>query len=308
MFVRILSRQGIILIDGEYGNIVEINGEWLPGKAPKHFVVSEYRTHYGVSVLPDELSMQDLAYVCEDGQHVQASEDWRKTLLLMHKGHGSCQRYLGVSMGSMDIIQKLNEDLSKSISFVHETKQLSVWYMPNGHYHISPSYDVLQLKARYGDWGQTLVRPHCSAIYWHVAIAPHNHLYSLTNRIVEKEQQILLYCNQRIPIINSEEFATQFASLAQFDEQKQCDIMKEQTDSIMKKLPKLCSSCGTEVNQPHIVPGDACGDGVCEECFTRQHVVCSDCNKVFARENARYDEYRPLCAKFHQWGKDMGFI
>ena len=80
MFVHVHCPKGNIVIDGEYGNIVEINGEWEPGKAPKHFLVSEYRTHYGVSTLPDKLDIRDLSYTSEDDQHVPASESWRKAL------------------------------------------------------------------------------------------------------------------------------------------------------------------------------------------------------------------------------------
>ena len=81
MFVRIYDDTGSVLIDGEYGNIVVISGDWKDGETPTHFNVGEYRSFYGVQLLPAELALGDIGYTREDGVSVPPAAGFRKALV-----------------------------------------------------------------------------------------------------------------------------------------------------------------------------------------------------------------------------------
>lgn len=77
MMVHIKDELGFIMIDGEYGNVVVISGEWKDGEVPTHFNVGEYRSFYGVQNLPAELVMGDIGYTREDGVFVPPAAGFR---------------------------------------------------------------------------------------------------------------------------------------------------------------------------------------------------------------------------------------
>lgn len=62
MFVTVVSSSGSIWIDFEYGNIVQIEGDWPDDKVPTWFNVSEYKRHYSDKALPDIIDINDIGY------------------------------------------------------------------------------------------------------------------------------------------------------------------------------------------------------------------------------------------------------
>lgn len=77
MIVTIISEPGSILIDGEYGNIIVINGDWDEHLIPTQFNVSEYRTHYKVAALPQKMDIRDIGYWYGDKQYQPPSDSFR---------------------------------------------------------------------------------------------------------------------------------------------------------------------------------------------------------------------------------------
>ena len=77
MIILIAAEPGGILIDGEYGNIVEINGDWDSHLMPTQFNVAEYRNHYGVADLPQKMDIRDIGYWYGDKQYQPPSDSFR---------------------------------------------------------------------------------------------------------------------------------------------------------------------------------------------------------------------------------------
>jgi hypothetical protein len=77
MITQIVVEQGDILIDGEYGNIVVINGGWDSHLTPKTFNVAEYRNHYGVANLPQTVDIRDIGYWYGDKCYLPPSDSFR---------------------------------------------------------------------------------------------------------------------------------------------------------------------------------------------------------------------------------------
>jgi len=73
MLTTIQSEKGVILIDGEYGNIIMISGDWQDGETPRQFHAEEYRSANGVHNLPRTLDISDIGYIREDGISVPPS-------------------------------------------------------------------------------------------------------------------------------------------------------------------------------------------------------------------------------------------
>lgn len=77
MIVKIIAERGSILIDGEYGNIVVINGDWDDLLLPTQFNVPEYRNHYQMAKLPKEVDIRDIGYWHGDKQYQSPSDSFR---------------------------------------------------------------------------------------------------------------------------------------------------------------------------------------------------------------------------------------
>lgn len=77
MIVKVVTDQGSILIDGEYGNIVAINGNWDSHKIPRQFNVTEYRSHYEVENLPQTVDIRDIGYWYNDESYSPPPDAFR---------------------------------------------------------------------------------------------------------------------------------------------------------------------------------------------------------------------------------------
>jgi len=304
MFTTINAPEGSATIDGEYGNIVGINGDWKDGEAPRQFRVGEYRSFYGVLKLPQVLDIGNIGYTREDGVTVPPADAWRSLEVITRQGNSLPQRYIALSMGKLDVLHLASDDHLEKLHPVHDTDKISVWYAPEGFYSIHPDLGLLFNRHRDGSTGQLLVRARNSAVYWHVVTMPHHALYAKTSFLLRKEEHLLLYLSRRAPVFSLDAFASGLAEIAQESGLTKRDILLHQQDSIMKALPLLCPLCGEEADTLHKTPDEK---GVCAACLAAHYSKCGDCGKVILRKDMKYDAGDALCSDCLRFGKGMGF-
>jgi len=304
MFTTINAPEGSVTIDGEYGNIVSINGDWKDGEAPRQFRVGEYRSFYGVDRLPQVLDIGNIGYTREDGVSVPPADAWRSLEAITQQGNILEQRYIALSMGKLDVFRQASSHHMEELRLVHSTEQITVWYVPKGFFSIDPYLGLVFNQHRDGSIGQLLVRTRNSAIYWHVALIPHHALFAKTSFLLTKEKHLLLYLSRRAPTFSLNVFDSRLAEIARDSGLTKRDILLHQQDSIMKALPLLCPLCGEEADTLHKTPDEK---GVCAACLAAHYSKCGDCGKVIPREDMKYDAGDALCSDCLRFGKGMGF-